>query len=271
MGKLDRAWQLFNESFTVLNADVEILLFPLMSGVSAILVGIGFFFPLYRGGVFESIQTGKADWQDYAMLFAWYYANFFIGIFFNGALVACAGIRLSGGDPTVRDGLRVAVGHIGRIALWALISATVGIFLSSVRRRGNWIVRLLGASLEVAWSLITYMIVPVLLFEDRGIYDSIYRAEELFKDNWGEQVVGSLGLGMLSFVLCIPAFLLAAFLWPYDRPLAIIMTVCYLLILSVVCSAVKGVFTVALYRYATQHEVPAGFSADLIDEALGGR
>jgi hypothetical protein len=28
MGKLDRAWQLFNESFNVLNADIEILLFP---------------------------------------------------------------------------------------------------------------------------------------------------------------------------------------------------------------------------------------------------
>ena len=35
MGKLDRAWQLFNESLTVLNADIEILLFPVMSGISA--------------------------------------------------------------------------------------------------------------------------------------------------------------------------------------------------------------------------------------------
>jgi hypothetical protein len=69
----------------------------------------------------------------------------------------------------------------------------------------------------------------------------------------------------------LPAFLLAFFVWPYDRALAIIMVPCYLLILSVVCSAVKGVFMVALYRYATLREAPTGFSADLIDGALGGR
>jgi hypothetical protein len=35
--------------------------------------------------------------------------------------------------------------------------------------------------------------------------------------------------------------------------------------------AVKGVFTVALYRYATAGAAPPGFSADVIDGALGGR
>jgi hypothetical protein len=214
---------------------------------------------------------GKGALQDYAALFAWYYANFFIGIFFNGALAACAGIRLSGGDPTLGDGLRIAASRIGRIALWALISATVGLFLSGVRQRGNWIMRLLGASLGLAWSLITYMIVPVILFEDRGVYDSIYRSEELFQGHWGEQVAGGFNFGLLNFVLSLPAFLMAAFLWSYDKALAVIMAVCYLLILSVVFSAARGVFTVALYRYATQREAPAGFSADLIDQALGGR
>ena len=60
MGKLDRAWQLFNESFTVLNEDIEILVFPVMSGISAVMVGVGLFFPLYRGGVFQAIHLGKA-------------------------------------------------------------------------------------------------------------------------------------------------------------------------------------------------------------------
>lgn len=51
MGRVDLAWQLFNESFTVLAADAEMLLFPLLSGVSALLVGTGFLIPLYRDGV----------------------------------------------------------------------------------------------------------------------------------------------------------------------------------------------------------------------------
>jgi hypothetical protein len=45
----------------------------------------------------------------------------------------------------------------------------------------------------------------------------------------------------------------------------------YTLILAAVTSAVKGIFTVALYRYATQGEAPAGFSAELIDGAVEHR
>ena len=38
MGTLDRTWRLYKESFNVLSADVEILLFPVMSAVAAITV-----------------------------------------------------------------------------------------------------------------------------------------------------------------------------------------------------------------------------------------
>jgi len=195
MGNLDRAWRLVSVSLIILNADTEILLFPVMSGISAVLVGVGFFVPLYRGGVFQSIHMGKG-----------------------------------------------------------------GLFLSSVRQRGNRILRFLGASLGLAWSLITYMIVPVILFEERGVYDSIYRSKEFFQGHWGEQVAGDFGVGLLAFVLSLPAFLLAAFLWGCDRGLAVIMAVCCFLVLSVVCSAVKGAFTVALYRYAT----PAGGAGGIL-------
>jgi hypothetical protein len=44
--------------------------------------------------------------------------------------------------------------------------------------------------------------------------------------------------------------------------------VVYALILAVVTSAVKGVFTAALYRYATSGEAPRGFSAELIHGSL---
>src|SRR4051794_37784369 len=104
MGRLDRTWQLFRESYAVLGNDPEILLFPLMSGISVILLGASFFVPLYQNGTLEALRIGRGGWQEYSILFAWYYGNFAIGIFFNGALAACANIRLSGGDPSVADG-----------------------------------------------------------------------------------------------------------------------------------------------------------------------
>lgn len=271
MGALDRTWQLYKQSFAVLSADVEILLFPVMSAAAAILVAAGFFIPLYQIGSLAAIHNRTARWDDWACLFAWYCANFFVIFFFNSALVACANIRLSGGDPTVRDGFRIAFLRIHRIAAWALVAATVGVVLQSFRSRRNILGGLLGSALGLGWTLITYLIVPVLIFEDRGILDSIYYSADLFRKHWGEQVAGSFGFGLLNLVLFIPGLLMGALVWTYDPIAGLIVGFVYLLILATVSSAVKGVFTVALYRYAAAGEVPPGFSASLIDGALGGR
>jgi hypothetical protein len=271
VGTLDRTWQLYKQSFAVLSADIEILLFPVMSAVAAILVAASFFVPLYQVGTFEAIRNHAAKWDDWACLFAWYYANFFVIVFFNSALVACANIRLSGGDPTVRDGLRIAFLRLRRIAAWTLVAATVGLVLQSLGDRRNKLGSLLGAALGLGWTLITYLIVPVLIFEDCGIFGSIQRSAGLFRKHWGEQVAGSFGFGLLNLLMFIPGFLLGALVWLYDPVSALIVGLVYLLILATLSSAVKGVFTAALYRYATAGEAPPGFSADIIDGALGGR
>jgi hypothetical protein len=269
---MGRTWQLLKQSFAVISADVEVLLFPVMSAVSAILVAATFFVPMYKIGALQAMHDGAAKWDDYAVLFAWYYVNFFVVIFFNSALVACANIRLSGGDPTVGDGLRMAAGRIHRIMAWTLVASTVGLLLQSLQNRRNKLIGSLFASLlGLSWTLITYLIVPVIIFEDRSMFNSISRSAELFKKNWGEQIAGGFGFGLLGLLLFLPGLALGALCWSFDRGVAVIVTVVYLLLLSAVMSAAKGVFTVALYRYATTGEAPLGFSAGLIDGSLGGR
>ena len=268
MGTLDRTWQLYKESFNVLSADVEILLFPVMSAVGAIAVAVSFFIPLYRLGTFQAIHSGAAKWDDYAALFVWYYCNFFVVIFFNAALVACANIRLSGGDPTVGSGLRIAAARLHRILAWALIATTVGVLLQSLRNRRSLLGGLLGSALGLGWTLITYLMVPVIVVEDLNMTNSIHRSAELFRKNWGEQVAGSFGFGLLNLLLLLPGLALGALVWQVDRAAGVILGVVYALILAVVTSAVTGVFTVALYRYATSGQAPAGFSADLIQDSL---
>jgi hypothetical protein len=262
---------LYKQSFAVLSADIEVLLFPVMSAVSALAVGASFFVPLYKIGTFVAVHEGRARWDDYAVLFVWYYANFFVVVFFNSALVGCANIRLSGGDPTVGDGLRVAVRRLHRIAAWALVAATVGLILQSLRNRRNLLGGLVGSLLGLSWTLVTYLIVPVLVFEERGVLDSIGRSASLYRKKWGEQITGSFGFGLLSLLMFLPGLALGALFWTWDKGAAVIAVVVYTLILATVTSAVKGIFTVALYRYATQGEAPKGFSSELIDGALEAR
>lgn len=54
-------------------------------------------------------------------------------------------------------------------------------------------------------ALITYLIIPVIILEDRTTCDSMERSAELFWKRWREQVAGSLGFGILNLVLLAPA------------------------------------------------------------------
>jgi hypothetical protein len=268
MGTLGRTWELVKESFAVLLADKEILLFPVLSSIAAILVSVTFLVPLHQIGAFEAMEQGRGETVDYILLFFWYYLSYFVIIFFNSGLVACANIRLSGGDPTVRDGLRIAFGRLDRILVWALVAATVGLILRTLEQRSRRLGRLVISLLGLGWTLITYFIVPVIIFENRSVFDSIRRSSELFRRNWGEQVAGGFGFGLLFFLLALPGLALGVLGSGIHLIAGIALAVIYFLVLSAVGAAVKGIFTVALYRYATQGEVPAGFSKHLVQGAF---
>lgn len=153
MGRLGKTWTLYKQSFNVLCADdAEIVFFPVMSVISAILVAAGFFYPLFRNGIFEGQNPENIPWGIYALMFIWYFLNYFVVIFFNSALVGCANMRLSGGDPKVRDGLRIAVQHLNKMACSAFGSATVGVILDMLKNKGNRIIdRLVAGGLSLAW------------------------------------------------------------------------------------------------------------------------
>lgn len=270
MGTIGRTWDLYKKSFDVLCADVEIVLFPVLSALSAIFLAAGFFYPMHRSGMLEALGRRTAAWDSYGILFLWYYLNYLVILFFNSALVGCANIRLSGGNPTVRDGLRIAFRHLDRIASWALIAATVGMVLDSLRNRGNKLIgSILGAGFGLSWTLMTYLIVPVIILEDQTAYGSMERSAELFRKRWGEQLVGGFGFGFLNLLLLIPGLVLAGLLFSLDHALAIIMLIWYIIILATLSSAIKGIFTVVLYRYAVAGELPDTFPSHLMDDAIG--
>jgi len=52
------------------------------------------------------------------------------------------------------------------------------------------------------------------------------------------------------------------------HPLGFLIAVPYFLLLSAVMSAARGIFTVALYRYANGGEVPSGFTQGNFKDAF---
>src|SRR5688572_30560537 len=117
METIKRGFRLLGASWEVLKADRELLWLPIISFIFILIatLGIGGLAWLV-GGDFTRRQS--IEGLDYVWMFAFYFVAYFIGIFFNAAVVGAATIRLEGGDPTLKDGLRMAWSKRGKIAVW---------------------------------------------------------------------------------------------------------------------------------------------------------
>lgn len=266
-----RSLDLIKTSWSVLSQDKEILLFPILSSIACLIVVVSFIIPAVLTGAGISTLSDH-DILTYGILFIFYLITYFIVIFFNVGLITCANIRMNGGDPTFSDGISNAIRHLPRIVAWALISATVGVILSVIRDKSNVIGQFISSLLGVAWTLLTFFVIPVMILEEKGVIDSIKESAVLFRRTWGETVVGQGGItlifGLIALLGLVPVFIV---LLLGNGPLIVTTIGLYLLlivILAVIGSALQGIFNTALYLYAKNGSIPSAFSADLIKNAF---
>ena len=255
--KLSRSWELVKASAAVLRSDRELMLFPVISAICVLVVLATFLIPVVVMDAFaDGFGVGAA-----VLSFAFYFCQYFVIIFCNCALVSGAMIRLEGGNPTLADGFRAATARLAAIAGYAAIAATVGMILQALKDRdNNFIVRLIGSALGAAWTMATFLVVPVLVAEDIGPIEAVKRSVALFKRTWGESAAGMVGIGFAFALLMIgtglAGFGLAWLLGLVSSALAVYQ------------SALGGVYSAALYRYANEGELPAGFEGLQLESAL---
>jgi hypothetical protein len=258
-------------SLGVLRKDKEIMIFPVLSFLACAIILVSFFVGFWFLGL-PSFETNQ--WLWVISMFLIYFVLFFIVIFFNTAIIACANIRLNGGDPTVADGLRIATQNIGRILIWALISATIGMILQAIRERGGWVGKIVAGIFGIAWTYVTFFIIPVLIYEKKGIGSSIRRSASLFKQTWGETLIGSFGFGIIFFLLALLGVLpiILGYLLGSITGLivGIVIAFFYWAFIGVVASATNGIYVAALYQFATKKQLPQDFDTSLIPPAIHG-
>jgi hypothetical protein len=275
MGKITRTWSLMSECWQVLKQEKSLLFFPLISGICCLLLLGSFAVPFYLTGAWQPPGHDAAPQRQalyYGTLFAFCVANYFIVVFFNAAIVACAAIRMGGGTPTIGDGLRAAASRLPVIAGWALVSATVGLILRIIEDRSDKIGQIVAGLLGMAWTLVSYLVVPILVIENKGPIAALQDSTALMKKTWGEQLVSNFSFGTIFFLLAVPAFALM-FLGFYLGGAAVGL-VCvgvaavYLIILALIQSALHAIFQTALYLYARDGAVPEGFRSGVLEGAL---
>ena len=166
VSRFARSWQLIHASCDVLRADNALLILPALSGLATTALAAGFVALAMSGGTFSAIRESgslNALGPLYAWLFCWYVVQYFVVIFFNTALVGAAIALLDGSRPTVGAVLKLALSRIGVILGYAVISATVGVLLQALAERLGLIGRLIEATLGLAWTAATFLVVPILV------------------------------------------------------------------------------------------------------------
>jgi len=273
--RIANGWSLAKQSFDVLRLDKEMLVFPLLSGLACLLVFGSFALPLWFTDAFQIVaEEGDLPRNPiaYVVIFAFYFVNYFVIVFFNAALVSCAIIRFHGGDPTVSDGLRAAASRLPQIAGWALVSATVGLILKAIESRSERAGQFAMALLGLAWSAATYLVVPVLVVEKVGPLDAVKRSVSILRKTWGEALAANFGLGFLValawMAATIPFFLGIVSGTPALMVAGIAVTVVSLILISLISSALNAILLAAVYIYASEGTVPRQFDGELLSHAF---
>lgn len=262
-GRIGTGWQLTKTSLRVLRKDKRLLLFPLISGL--VLIGI---LATFVGGMFVTVGFaamfgGDATWVFAILMVVYYFLCFFIGLFFNAAIIGAATMRLDGGSPTLGDGLRIAWENVGRILLWSVFAATVATILRAIMQRLGFVGKIILGLVGIVWSLATFFVVPVLVYEKLGPWAAVKRSAHLFKSTWGETVVGSFSMGGIFVLLGLAGLLAPVLGWfaggGIGLVVGLVLLVVYWLVLALVASAASSVLVAALYRYATTGKVAEDF------------
>jgi uncharacterized protein DUF6159 len=267
-GRLRTGWALARESLRVLRADKQLLLFPLLSGIASILVIASF-----AGAFFASGLAGEKeplnDLGAWALAFGFYFVNYFVIVFFNAALVACAMKRFGGGTPSLASGLRKARRRLGKIVAWALFAASVGVILRFIAERVGFVGRIVIALLGAAWTVATYFVVPVLVVEKLGPLDAARRSATIVKKAWGESLVSHTGIGLVTFLMSIlvivPLAIAALMLAAQTQSIAVLIAglgavLVVIVLAALIGSALNSIALCALYLYATEGKVPQAFA-----------
>ena len=264
MGRISNTIALAKVSWKVLRKDRELLLLPVLSFLASILVLTLLWLPtlsaIDTSGLADEGGDPGAVLIVVGVISAM--AMSIISVFFNGALVAGAHERLSGGDPTVRSAVGRAFSRLPGLLPWAILTGTVGLILQAARERAGWLGRFVVNMVGMAWQTATFLVVPAIVIDDHGAVSGLKASAALLKRTWGENIAARVGFGLLGFVAIIPAVLVVVAtgaLGGAALVLGILVAVPYLALVVVVLTALNAVFQTALYLYATTGSVPTEF------------
>ncbi len=269
MSRMRRGWALTKKSWTLLSEHRALIRFPLYGAAATIAMAV-----IVLGPGIYLIADGRVAFGAPLALIGFYLLEL-IGIYFSVGLAATADLIFAGQEASVADGLAIARSRFSQVAGWAAVSTVVGLLLSLLEDQGGIGGAIFGRLLDIGWSLITFLAVPVIALEGAGPFATLRRSASLFKSRWGAQVTGNIAIGgAVVLIGVLPAaalIVLGLAIWSsasFVGALLVVIGAIGLAIALLIARALSGIFGVALYRFALDGEALGGFSAEELNSAV---
>ena len=260
----------------VVRADPELMVYTFLSALFS-LVAIG---AAISGSVgLDAIATdpecvgedcGSAlAFAHMAIWFLFYMIVSIITVFWNAAIIASAYERLSSGtNPSFSYGIGQAIRCLPQILVWGVIAGTVGLFIQILEALAHnddsplplrIVAGLASFIIGIAWWIVTFFMIPMIVLERAGVLDSMGRSTELFKRTWGEDVTSHIGTGLLMFLTILVVTGISVplmYLGDFGIILGIVILAVGLLFTVLFFSTVESVNRASLFYYAKTGEAP---------------
>lgn len=247
-------------SIDVLRDHPHLLWLPLLGG----LAGIAFFVTLL--GSVVAVTDVEGSPLLYGALFLAYVGETFLASYFTAALMYCTRQAFRGETPVLRAGLAAAWRHKRQLLAWAIITAIVGVIIRAIEESNDLAGDILAALFGVAWAVVTYFVVPVVIFEDTSIRGMFTRSGGLVKQVWGESLGAETGIGIVTFLLVLGGGAiggLAVLLFPTGTTVGLVTVIgiaaVAIIVPAVIGQTLSGIAKTAVYVYATEEASPAYF------------
>jgi hypothetical protein len=162
------------------------------------------------------------------------------------------------------DGFQYAISKIGKIFSWAALSATVGVILQMIQNAGR-VGEIISALLGTAWSILTFFAVPILIYEERSVIDTVKESGRIMKEKWGESLAGSFSFGIINFLGILTAVGIFILFSQFAPIIGIITGGVLVLLTFTITSAANTVFKAAVYNHVNDR--PTGyFEGEALDD-----
>ena len=80
------------------------------------------------------------------------------------------------------------------------VAMGIAVVIGLLENQGGALGDIAGRLIGTAWSLVTFLSVPVIAIEGTGPVQTLKRSGAMFRQRWGQQITGNLAIGGAVFL-----------------------------------------------------------------------